>query len=105
MSMTPFFLAGTALFRATLSELPHLAGPRTGPAHVPSLIVAGCLCLLPGQRATPPSNEPRPIEAAATRLNAFDTCPILAPRGLHGCPERHDFVAIPARNHDVLNQA
>jgi hypothetical protein len=103
--MTPFFLAGTAFSRATLSGLPHPAGSRPSPAHVPSRIAAGCLCFPPGQRATAPSNEPRPIDAAATPLNSFDKCPILAPRDLHGCQERHDFVASPVRNHDVLNQA
>ena len=60
--MTPFFLAGTAFFRATLLELPHLAGSRTSPARLPPLITVGCLCFLPGQRATARSNEPLPID-------------------------------------------
>jgi hypothetical protein len=103
--MTPFFLAGTAFLRATLPELPHLAGSRTSPVRVPSLITVGCLCFPPGQRAAARSNEPRPIEAAATLLNSFDKCPVLAPGDLHGCQELHDFIASSVRNHDIPNQA
>jgi hypothetical protein len=76
--MTPFFLAVTAFLRATLPELPQLAGSRTSPARVLSLITVGCLCFLPGPRATARSDEPRPINAAATLLNSFGKCPVLA---------------------------
>src|SRR5262245_44370779 len=86
MSMTPFFLAGTAFLRTTPSELPHLAGSRTSPVRVLSLITVGW-CFLPGQRATARPNEPPPIGAVATPLNSFDECLTLAPRDLHGCQE------------------
>src|SRR5262245_51204303 len=88
MSMTHFFLAGTAFLRATLPHLPHLAGSRTSSARAPSVITVGCLCFPPCQRAAARSNEPRQIDAAATPLSSS-----------------HDFIAPLVRSHDVPDQA
>src|SRR5262249_38764158 len=98
MSMTPFFLAGTAFRRATLPGLPHLAGSRTSPARALSLVTAGCLCFPPGRGAaaalgldvhrTPqranggqPANTNSPIQEPVPmkpRRIAFMTCLVLA---------------------------
>src|SRR5262249_24109410 len=88
MSMTPFFLAGTAFLRARPPGLSHLAGSRTSPARALSLVTAGRLCLPPGRGAAARPNGPRPIDAAAAPLSSF-----------------HDFIAPLVRNHDVPDQA
>ncbi len=76
--MSPFFLAATVFLPGKLSHLPHLAGSRPFRMRVLSPVTAGCLCFLPGQRTPAQSNEPRPIDAVATMLNAFDKDPIVA---------------------------